>query len=79
MERLSPLLRGGADLQEIPKEQRHVDRPTLADLFAGIEQANRIERNRRIRDAHLIHGYTLKSIGDHLGLHYATISRVANP
>ncbi len=78
LERLSPLLGGRADLKEVPRAQRRVDRPTLAELFSGIETASRAERNQWIRDAHLLHGYTLKTIGDHLGLHYTTISRVVN-
>jgi len=78
LERLAPLLQGSAELQEIPWVQRRADRPALATLFAGIEAVGRGERNRRIREAFLTHGYTLKAIGDHLGLHYATISRVVN-
>jgi len=78
LEQLAPLLQGSADLQEIPLAQRRADRPALATLFAGVPEAGRAERDRRIREAHLLHGYTLKAIGDHLGLHYATISRLVN-
>jgi len=78
LEQLAPLLRGSADLQEIPLAQRHADRPGLATLFAEVAAAGRAERDRRIHEAHLVHGYTLKAIGDHLGLHYATISQIAN-
>jgi REP element-mobilizing transposase RayT len=76
LEQLAPLLQGSADLREIPLAQRRADRPALATVFNGVHEAGRAERNRRIREAHLVHGYTLEAIGDHLGLHYATISRI---
>ena len=55
---------------EIPRRQRHAARPPLESLIARPEGAT---------DAQLAiardHGYTLREIGDHLALHYATVSR----
>ena len=39
--------------------------------------ANRALRNRRIREASLICGYTLAEIAGYLGLHYSTVSRIS--
>jgi REP element-mobilizing transposase RayT len=61
-------------VKEIPKEQRFPSRPALVYLFeAGMTKK---QRNPRILEAHLRFGYSLKEIGDHLGLHYSTVSRV---
>ena len=34
-------------------------------------------RNERIHDALRVHGYTLQEVGDAVGLHYSTVSRIA--
>jgi len=36
----------------------------------------RQQRNNRITEAHIKHGYTLKEIADHLGIHYTTVRKV---
>ena len=33
-------------------------------------------RNKAIYAAHVVHRYTLQEIGDHVGLHYTTVSRI---
>lgn len=58
---------------EIPRLQRYAGRPSLVELFAGHD--GKAERNALIRQAHLAHGYTLKEIAVHLGLHYSTASK----
>jgi putative transposase len=78
VERLAPLLRGSGVLKEVPRVQRFADRPALEALFAGLPARSRAARNARIRRAHRDHGYTLKEIADHLGLHYTTVSKAAN-
>ena len=59
------------DRQEIPRKERYAPRPSLADLLgkgdSGVD---------RIIEAHNRYRYTLKEIGDHLGIHYATVSRI---
>jgi hypothetical protein len=37
-----------------------------------------MERNELIRKAHIDHSYTLMEIGEFLGLHYTTVSKVVN-
>ena len=57
------------DWREIPKRQR-----TWKSLVAYERDAN--DRNAAIRTAYASGGYTLQAIGEHFGLHYATISRL---
>ena len=60
-------------LVEVPRAQRFALRPALATLFAGVTSKG--DRNVRCALAVQEHGYTMKEIGEFLGLHYATVSR----
>lgn len=51
---------------------------SLSSLFSQIENKTRVERNALICRAHFDHKYTLMDIGNHLGLHYTTVSKVIN-
>lgn len=53
-------------------------RRSLDALFRGVDVRPRSVRNELIRQAHLEHSYTLMEIGDHLGLHYTTVSKIIN-
>ena len=64
------------EIKEIPRAQRYAGRPSLERLFADIRERSRQERNERIMEAHIIHGYTLKEVADCLGIHYTTVSKV---
>ena len=66
-------LTGVAPLIEIPRIQRFVARPTLREVFEGYCGCR--DRNARIREAHIGHGYTMRAIADHLKLSRMTISR----
>jgi REP element-mobilizing transposase RayT len=57
---------------EVPRRQRHIGRPPLAELFPHGNE----EKDRQLAVARG-HGYTLQEIGEHLALHYATVSRRA--
>jgi hypothetical protein len=79
VERLAPRLRDQRPLHEIPRQQRFATRPTLRHLFPASSRDDRARRNTTIRRAHLEHGYSLSEIGQAVGLHYSTISRIVNP
>jgi len=64
------------ELKEIPKLQRHSGRPILSELFPDEKVQNKKKRNKTIYTAHLEYGYTMKEIGECLGIHYSTVSRV---
>lgn len=78
VKRLAPGLHDMRILKEIPRRQRFAARPTLNQLFGAKTRADRVRRNEVIRRAHLDYGYSLSEIGRAVGLHYATISRIAN-
>ena len=54
---------------EIPRRQRQPHRPALPELLgAG-------DLDEAISLAYRSHGYTMREIAEHLGVHYATVSR----
>ena len=57
-------------IREIPRRQTQTLRPPLRILFQ-----RRQSQARLIHDAYRRHGYRLAEIADHLGVHYATVSR----
>ena len=63
-------------LKEVPRFQRDADRPSLAMLFGNAASHDMPTRNRAIHTAHVVHHYTLKEVGDHVRLHYTTVSRI---
>ncbi|HDL85402.1 MAG TPA: addiction module toxin RelE [Candidatus Acetothermia bacterium] len=75
VKQLKPLLTEKAVDPEIRKRERFAARPSLEDLFSDI--ADEATRNERIHQAVRVHHYTLKEVGDLLGLHFSTISIIA--
>src|SRR4030043_94193 len=72
---LSGLLDEKEGIKEVPRGQRYVARPPLRELFKGKKEKGRPAEDRTIYDAYVRYGYTMKEIAEHLGFHYATISR----
>ncbi|QAA75866.1 MAG: hypothetical protein BIP78_0098 [Candidatus Bipolaricaulis sibiricus] len=77
VEKMRPLLRDATALREVPRNQRLAARPTLATLFANLGR-DKVKRDQAVHRAIHEHGYTLAEVARHLGLHYSTISRIAN-
>lgn len=77
VERLAPALATHVDEVELPKRQRLPHRAPLDELLAPSEMATKASRDRAIRRAFRNERYTLGEIGRHVGLHYATVSRIA--
>lgn len=70
IERFQQLMKDKETLKEIPRLQRYVARPLLEEIL----------KKRKLEDvsiyrAHVKYGYTLKEIGEYLGVHYTTVSR----
>ena len=76
VEEMQPILNGEKVAKRGPKAVKR--RRSLSSLCKNIENKTRDERNKIIRRAHIDHSYTLKNIGDYLGLHYTTVSKVVN-
>jgi len=68
--RISSLLKESS--KEVPRRQRYFNRPSLDDALHRFEKP---QRDQAIYKAHVHYGYTLKEIAEHLGIHYATVSR----
>ena len=75
IKQLSGLLEEKESIKEVPRAQRYVARPPLTELFKGKKGKERPAEDKIIYDAYVRYGYTMKEIADHLGFHYATISR----
>ena len=75
---LTPKFAKVQDMTETPRLQRLAHRPTLARLIPGAEGESRAQRDAAIRGAHVCYAYTLAEIARHVGLHYTTVSRIAN-
>ena len=74
--KLGPALRDKSSLKEIPRSQRFASRPTLEELLPANGKVAKRERNEALKKAHLEHGYSFAEIAAHVGLHYATVSRI---
>lgn len=73
---MQPILNGVKLAKRGPKQAKR--RRSLGAIFKNVGTKGRIERNNLICRAHLDHDYTLMEIGEHLGLHYTTVSKVIN-
>jgi putative transposase len=72
IKQLSGLLDKKENTKEVPRIQRYAARPILKELFKG---KNRKVEDKTIYAAYVRYGYTMTEIAEHLGFHYATISR----
>jgi hypothetical protein len=73
--RLIGYARGYEEVKEIPKVQRYLNRPKLAEIFKNARGEKR-RRDRRIAEAVQRWGYSEREVADYLRLHYSTVSRL---
>ena len=73
-EKFKDLLAQKEEIKEIPKTQRYVNSPAIANIFKE-KILDKLIRDTRIYKAHIKHGYTLKEIADYLKVHYTTVSK----
>ncbi len=59
-----------------PRNQLYVSRPLLKKLFDG--KRAKVTHDTAIEQAVHRYGYSQREVADWLGLHYATVSRIAN-
>ena len=72
IKQLSGLVKEKETIKEVPRLQRYVARPSLGELFKGKERKT---EDKTIYSVYVRYGYTMKEIAEHLGFHYATVSR----
>jgi len=75
VQRLEGYVKGYEERTEIPRSQRYLNRPTLKSLFGG--NLTKAKRDALIKRAVNRYGYSQREIADSVGLHYATVSRLA--
>jgi len=69
-------VKGYEEIEEIPKVQRYMSRPSLNELFKDEKLNNKEYRNKQIVKAVYEYGFSQKEVADHLGKHYTTISTI---
>jgi hypothetical protein len=72
---LDPLVQDKKLQLEIPRPQRLVTRPALSTLLTPGNTSTKHLRGLAMYSACIEFGYAMKDIADHLGIHYATVSR----
>jgi hypothetical protein len=75
VDQLRPRLKEKPLDPEYRKRERFAARPSLDELFADV--SDKAARNERIYEAVRAYHYTLKDVGDYVGLLYSTISMIA--
>lgn len=74
IEEVKEFLKGKERIKEIPRIERFVGRPPLKEIFGEIK--TKPSEIKGMYAAHVQYGYTLKKIGDFLGIHYSTVSKL---
>ena len=74
-EKFKELLKGKERIEEIPRIQRYLTRPSLDTVLSSRKIKDKRGRDKSIYEAYSLYGYTLREIADHLGVHYSTVSR----
>jgi len=74
IEKVKEFLKGKERIKEIPRIERFVGRPPLKEIFGEIK--TKPLEIKGMYAAHVRYGYTLKEIGDFLGIHYSTVSKL---
>jgi putative transposase len=75
IDNIKALFCGKEAINEIPKKERYISRPSLGKLFKN-KAIDKSERNKLICLANLKHGYSLTEISNHLNCHYSTLSKI---
>lgn len=73
IDKVKEFLKEREPIKEIPRMERFAGRPALKKIFGEIKK--KPLDDERIYAAYVRYGYTLKEIGDFLGVHYSTVSK----
>jgi len=75
VDQLRPLFKEKLFDPDYRKRERFATRPSLEELFADV--SDKATRNEKIYQAVRVHRYTLREVGDFVGLLYSSISMIA--
>lgn len=78
VDRLLNYLKDHEDIAEVPKSQRFMSRPGLWKIFPDSLMQDKGRRNKKIKEAIDMYGYSQKEVADFLEMHYTSISRILN-
>ena len=73
---LADHLKRHKNVPEISKSQRFANRPALDKIFAEGILRDKRKRDKKMAEAVEKHGYTQRSIADHLGVHFTYVSSI---
>lgn len=73
---IAPYLNNYKDIVDIPRRQRHINRPDLSNIFAKDICQGTDKRNEKIAEAVYEYAYKQKEVADYLGMHFSSISRI---
>jgi putative transposase len=76
VEKMRPRLLDTPLDQNVLRRERDAARPSLDEIFLDV--VDKSDRDTRIHTAVRVHHYKLQEVADHLGLHFSTISVIAN-
>jgi hypothetical protein len=76
IESLSDYVKRKKRIPEIPKSERFMNRPSLKDIFRPEVLRDKRKRDKGIGEAVLEYGYTQRVVADHIGMHFASVSRI---
>lgn len=76
VEKLKGYVKGYGEMPKPSRNQLYVSRPLLKKLFDG--KRAKVTHDTAIEQAVHRYGYSQREVADWLGLHYATVSRIAN-
>jgi REP element-mobilizing transposase RayT len=66
------------EVPDIPRSQRYANRPALEKIFSESVLKDKKKRDKKMIEAVEKHGYTQRSIADHLGMHFTYVSQIIN-
>ncbi len=75
VEQMRPRLLEAPPDPNVLRRERDAARPSLGEIFRGAD--DKLTRNACIYTAVRVHHYRLQEVGEHLGLHFSTVSVIA--
>ena len=76
MREIEPALKDKSLPKEISGCRRFISRPALGDLLPSDQVFDKTKRDELLRKANVEYGCSFSELGRHIGLHYATASKI---
>lgn len=76
VEQMAEYVKGHAEIPEINRSQKYLNRPELKKLFSDKVTRDRSLRDKTVVKAVFEYGYKQREVADYLGLHFGSVSRI---